>query len=104
MTVMVDFNMLWNSLLILSNYFLGWYLSLKPEDNFLKRIPDLQDIAASWDLSTKFGSEPSRKTIGLLIVSNCVDKLGRLQESIYAILHFSYGEFPMIVINCSREG
>ena len=48
---------------------LGWYLSMKNEDNFLRRIPDLHDIEMAWDMSSKFGIEPNRRTIGILLVT-----------------------------------
>ncbi|XP_072044764.1 uncharacterized protein [Amphiura filiformis] len=47
----------------------GWFLSMKPEDNYLIRIPDLEDIAAAWDPNCQFGDQPNVKTVGVLLYS-----------------------------------
>ncbi|XP_072045344.1 uncharacterized protein [Amphiura filiformis] len=47
----------------------GWYLSLKPQDNFLIRIPEFGDLAAAWDPNSQFGDQPNGKTIGVVLYS-----------------------------------
>ncbi|XP_072025047.1 uncharacterized protein [Amphiura filiformis] len=57
----------------------GWYLSMKPKDNFLRRIPDLNDAVAAWDMSYKFGSESNKNTIGMLLYSEGEQEIFKVQ-------------------------
>ena len=68
---------------------------MKPEDCFLKRIPDLHDVTTAWDTSFKFGTEPNKKTFGLLLVRIyyvllvihfCFD----LVHVVYSLVQFSH--------------
>ncbi|XP_072046282.1 uncharacterized protein [Amphiura filiformis] len=58
---------------LINNYpirvFDGWYLSMKPQDNFLIRIPEFGNLAAAWDPNTQFGDQPNGKTIGVVLYS-----------------------------------
>ncbi len=58
---------------LLVNYpihaFDGWYLSMRPEDTFLKKIQPLRDIRKLWDRKERFGHKNER-TLGLLLYSN----------------------------------
>ncbi|XP_070532621.1 uncharacterized protein [Ptychodera flava] len=57
---------------LLCNYpihcFDGWWLSMKPEDNYLKKLQNLDDIGRLWDKKERFG-EFNKNTIGLLLFS-----------------------------------
>ena len=49
----------------------GWFLSLDEEDAFLRRIPDLRRLCQGgelWDISSQFGTESNKNTIGILLV------------------------------------
>ncbi|XP_022095676.1 uncharacterized protein LOC110981937 isoform X1 [Acanthaster planci] len=58
---------------LLVNYpihaFDGWYLSMRPEDTFLKRVQPLRDIRKLWDRKERFGHKNER-TLGLLLYSD----------------------------------
>ncbi|XP_072023650.1 uncharacterized protein [Amphiura filiformis] len=57
----------------------GWFLSMKCEDNFLRRTPDLNDVAAAWDMSAKFDKEPNHRTLGLLLYSEAEQEMFKVQ-------------------------
>ncbi|XP_022095708.1 uncharacterized protein LOC110981955 isoform X2 [Acanthaster planci] len=58
---------------LLVNYpihaFDGWYLSMRPEDTFLKRVQPLRDIRKLWDRKERFRHKNER-TLGLLLYSD----------------------------------
>ncbi|XP_071790966.1 uncharacterized protein [Asterias amurensis] len=58
---------------LLVNYpihaFDGWYLSMRPENTFLKKIQPLRDIRKLWDRKERFGHKNER-TLGMLLYSN----------------------------------
>lgn len=48
-------------------YLLGWWLSLKPEDSFFRRMDDLDKIPEMLDKKNRFGKW-NNKTLGMLLV------------------------------------
>lgn len=46
----------------------GWYLSLKLEDSFLRRLQPLENLAKLWDKKERFGTF-NEKTLGMMLYS-----------------------------------
>ena len=46
----------------------GWYLSMKPEDSFVRRLQPLRDIPLLMERNNRFGTF-NDKTLGMLLVS-----------------------------------
>ncbi|XP_072015107.1 uncharacterized protein [Amphiura filiformis] len=67
---------------LLCNYpiqvFDGWFLSMEPGDNFLKRIPRSKDFSQAWDIRERFG-ERNDRTIGMLLYSEDEQELMKLE-------------------------
>lgn len=47
----------------------GWYLSMSPEDSFVRRLQPLQEIPIIMERNNRFGAF-NNKTLGMLLVSD----------------------------------
>ena len=48
--------------------FSGWYLSMKPEDTYLQKLNNIEELPRMWDAKERFGTV-NEKTFGVLLVS-----------------------------------
>ena len=47
----------------------GWWLSMAPEDSFLRRLSPLSELCRHFDKAERFGTF-NNKTLGFLLVSS----------------------------------
>ena len=50
-------------------YLAGWYLSMKPEDNFLRRLHPIKGLPRDFQKSERFANYNER-TLGFMLVNN----------------------------------
>ncbi|XP_072016164.1 uncharacterized protein [Amphiura filiformis] len=63
----------------------GWYLSMKSEDNFLRRTPDLNDVAAAWDMSAKFGKRTKSQNSWSALGSKISNKYSEAEQEMFKV-------------------